>query len=350
MKIVTRRLVAFLWRYRKEALLLTYFLFIGLASAGIWIFYDHHNGHKDKTVAALAFEEEHQIVHMVVRRSKNTPEDRRGPRVKNRDVDFPLAPKTPTIKAWEANAVTVTGLVEGNAQIAIVIDDLGVVRDKTLAIIDFKAPLTLSFLPYAADLYDVTRLARSKGHELMVHLPMEPHGNMDPGPHALITGVSRQKMLQELSFNLSQFAGYVGFNNHMGSAFTEDTSGLNLILNEAKKRGLLILDSRTSRKSLLAKMATDKDIPNVTRDFFLDNKRDVSYILHQLQKLETMALRRGNAIAIGHPYAETIEALSLWLPSLKEKGITIVPLSYLIKEKYDKILLAKASKLSITAH
>jgi len=184
-------------------------------------------------------------------------------------------------------------------------------------------------------------LARSHGHELLVHLPMEPKGDVDPGPHAMLTNMSNRKILQDLDFDLSRFTGYVGVNNHMGSAFTEDRQGLNIVLNEVHKRGLLVLDSLTTPNSLLAKMATGKNIPNMTRNIFLDNKQNVTYILNQLAKLEHMARRRGHAIAIGHPYGETVRALSLWLPTLKQKGIIVVPLSYLVKRKYDRILLAK---------
>jgi polysaccharide deacetylase 2 family uncharacterized protein YibQ len=172
---------------------------------------------------------------------------------------------------------------------------------------------------------------------------MEPKGAFDPGPHALLMHVSPEKMRADLIFNLSRFDGYVGLNNHMGSAFTEDRESLDLILDEVQRRGLLVLDSRTSRKSLLAEMSTDRNIPNITRDFFLDNEQDVDYIFAQLAKLEDMARRKGSAIAIGHPYAETIQALTLWLPTLKARGITVVPLSYLVKRKYDGIRLAKGS-------
>ncbi len=312
--------IVFLWVYRKEVLSLAYLFLVGGAFGTIWIFHDS-NSVNVKT--ELAFEENHKIIEVVIADRETSVET------------------TETVEvAWKANAVKVVALVDDQPQISIIIDDLGMVRDRTFGIINLKAPLTLSFLPYAPELQHVTRYARGQGHELMVHLPMEPKGDKDPGPHAMLTGVSDHKMMEDLYFNLSQFDGYVGINNHMGSAFTEDFRGLDLILSEVQKRGLLVLDSRTSQKSLFAKMAADRDIPNMTRDIFLDNEQDVTYILGQLEKLERMALRRGSAIAIGHPYRQTIEALSLWLPTMKAKGIAVVPLSHLIKKKYEKIFVA----------
>ncbi len=332
--------IAFLWTYRKEALALVYLFFVGMAFGAIWIFHDKNSEN------TLAFEEDHESIAVEIIEHKRPGTNSRVPQ--NIIPDDPI--KTPIEQAWKRNAVKVTGHGADKARISIVIDDLGVVRDKTRGIINLPGPLTLSFLPYARNLKTVTRLARDRGHELMIHMPMEPRGDKDPGPHALRVGVSDQQMLKDLHFNLSQFEGYVGLNNHMGSAFTENPAGLELILTEVKKRGLLVLDSRTSRKSLLAKMASEKNIPNMTRDYFLDNQQNVEYILGQLVKVENMARKKGSAIAIGHPYAETIEALSIWLPTLKEKNIVIVPLSHIFKEKYQKIILARDKPEILSAH
>jgi uncharacterized protein len=73
---------------------------------------------------------------------------------------------------------------------------------------------------------------------------------------------------------------------------------------------------------------------------FLDNVRDVDAIMGQLEKLEKIAKSKGIAVAIGHPYRVTVSALEKWIPTLKDKGISIVPISQIIKEKYADTLLA----------
>ncbi len=329
-----RAKVILLWLYRREIISLLYLLMLGIAFAAIWKFQESSD---EAAPDALAFEENHKIIDVVI--SGGQP-----------PVGAVEIPAYPTKESWQNNAVRVSATIGNKPQIAIIIDDLGVVRDKTLAMIDIAAPLTLSFLPYAPDLPDLTDLARRRGHELMLHLPMEPKGDNNPGPHALQTEDPDGKIRQDIAFDLSRFSGYVGINNHMGSAFTEDRRGLAILLDEVGKRGLLVLDSRTSPKSLLAAMATQRAIPNMTRDIFLDNEQDVSYIMGQLAKLEQVARRRGNAVAIGHPYSQTIQALSRWLPTLQQKGIAIVPLSHLVQRKYDRILLAKAKAAASSTH
>jgi hypothetical protein len=72
--------------------------------------------------------------------------------------------------------------------IVIVIDDMGLDKTSSRRVLDLPAPLTVSFLPYARDLPEQARAARSRGHELMLHMPMEPTSRaLDPGPNALLT-------------------------------------------------------------------------------------------------------------------------------------------------------------------
>ena len=74
--------------------------------------------------------------------------------------------------------------------VAVVIDDVGIDRPHSKRAWELPGPLTMSFLPYAKDLREQARAARARGHELMLHLPMEPTGRADPGPNALLVSLS----------------------------------------------------------------------------------------------------------------------------------------------------------------
>ena len=58
--------------------------------------------------------------------------------------------------------------------IAVLIDDLGLNRPNTRRTTALPAPLTMAFLTYAGDLEAQTARARAAGHELLLHVPMEP--------------------------------------------------------------------------------------------------------------------------------------------------------------------------------
>ncbi|WP_321391088.1 divergent polysaccharide deacetylase family protein [Emcibacter sp.] len=346
---LVRDLAGITWHWRKQALLTAYLLLMGFALGVIYI-YATGRGHEPTTTAQaiipvqeqqvvtvekvlpIPFEEGHQQTEVVV----SLPDLEVAPSFPRTETRLPESPPL-----WKANAVAVGGLIPGQPQISIVIDDLGILKDNTRRLINMQPGLTLSFLPYATDLEPQTDLARRKGHELMLHLPMQPRGDALPGPHALKADLGQEELLGQILWNLDRFDGYVGINNHMGSAFTEDYDGISQLLSVVRERGLLVLDSKTTNNSVLAGLAEQKDIPHAVRDVFLDNTQDVDYILGQLDKLEEYARRHGSAVAIGHPYDETIAALELWLPKLREKGITLVPLSHIVEGKYRKTMIAQ---------
>jgi polysaccharide deacetylase 2 family uncharacterized protein YibQ len=218
--------------------------------------------------------------------------------------------------------------------IAIVIDDLGLVRDRTQATIDLPAPLTLAFLPYAEGVSAFAETAKARGHELLVHMPMEPSkANTDPGPGALLTSLSDEELARRLNHNLTQFSGYAGINNHMGSRFTQSAKGMELVVAELQQRGLFFLDSRTTGASAARDAAVTAQLPYAERDVFLDNHREAPYLALQLSEVERLARRNGSAIAIGHPHAVTVAALRQWLGTLEAKGFELVPVSRIVEQR-----------------
>jgi polysaccharide deacetylase 2 family uncharacterized protein YibQ len=228
---------------------------------------------------------------------------------------------------WIRNAVT-SNAPEDRPRVAIIIDDMGMDRKHTKAAIDLPAPLTMAFLPYAGDLKSQTEAARAKGHELLVHVPMEPmNGALDAGPAVLKAGETPEEFMATLDKDLSAFDGYVGINNHMGSKMTQDRAGMRRLMAELKKRGLLFIDSRTINNSVAADEAAKAHIPYAVRNVFLDNDETSEAVEGALQQVEKRALKNGLAIAIGHPREETINALRAWIPTLKEKGISLIPVS-----------------------
>lgn len=247
-------------------------------------------------------------------------------------VALPAAP-TPSSGAWLANALPPVD-AQGKAMIAIVIDDVGVDRSNAERAIDLPAPVTLSLMSYADDLPSLAANARARGHELMLHLPMQP---LDPtvnaGTNSLRIDQSPSELIATLDWALARFDGYIGVNNHMGSAFTRQAGSMAVVLGELHKRGLMFLDSRTVADTAGGAIAIRLGLPHLDRDIFLDNDPSASAIAAQLAELERVAHEKGFAIGIGHPYPSTIEALQRWIPELESRGIVIVPVSTILRKK-----------------
>lgn len=265
------------------------------------------------------------------------PKARRGatPQLdEGRAPDLPQARVTPPVQQarvpWRRFAQA-TPEVNGRPTITVVIDDLGVDRKRTARAIDLPAPLTLSFLTYASGLERQAASARASGHELLVHVPMEPVGkNVDPGPNVLEIGMGHDAIRQRLDWGLSRFSAYVGVNNHMGSRFTANRNGMAVVMAELKRRGLLFLDSRTTGATVGPALAREYQVPLAQRNVFLDNVNTVAAVNARLEETEELARRRGFAVAIGHPRDATLKALERWLAALPERGFVLVPLSAII--------------------
>jgi uncharacterized protein len=209
--------------------------------------------------------------------------------------------------------------------LVIVIDDLGESVQQARALAQLSFPVTFSVLPHNSRTREVVELARANGKDLLLHLPMEPTGypyTANPGPGALFVGMPAHDLLSVLEDNLKRVPGAIGVNNHMGSLFTEDGPGMRTILTELKLRNLFFLDSITSPRSVAPALSRELQVGLLRRDIFLDNVQDVDLIVYQLRKAEKLAITKGLAIAIGHPYPETIQALQQW-DSIRNGGVKI---------------------------
>lgn len=217
----------------------------------------------------------------------------------------------------------------GPARIALVFDDMGVDRRLSAEVIALPGPLTVSFLPYAEHLTEQVSAAKRAGHEVMLHLPMEPEGRASPGPNALLMALDDDEIRRRLVLNLDRFSGYVGVNNHMGSRFTADAAKMGLVIAVLHERGLFFLDSRTSPRSVGLAVARAAGVPSIARDVFLDHDPRLFPIEGQLRETVAIARKHGQASAIGHPHPGTIAAVRAWLEA-RDPGLVLVSVSSLL--------------------
>ncbi len=230
-------------------------------------------------------------------------------------------------------------------KIAIVIDDVGMNIKQSHAAINLPPEVTLAMLPYAKSVKSMAAKAKSKGHELIIHTPMEAiSDDVALGSLALRSDMDQKKFREEFNKITKSFEGYVGVNNHMGSRLTQNPEAMGLLMSELKKRGLYFLDSRTINTSIAAETAAQKNVPTAIRDVFLDHENTPEFIAQALKNTEAVARRRGSAIAIGHPKGITMAALRQWIPTLEAKGFELVPLSRVINKPNRMVKRTKPQK------
>jgi uncharacterized protein len=221
--------------------------------------------------------------------------------------------------------------------IAIVIDDLGAAEARTRDAIALPDEVTLSFLPYPKATPELSRRAHRAGHEVIVHIPMEPTGHENPGPMALKTNADPYELARTVDWALSRVSYYDGANNHMGSRFTSSYQSLAPVMQVLASRNLFFLDSRTTADTQAETAARDAGMLTGARDVFLDNEDDSNAVERQLARLEKVALRKGSAIAIGHPHHETLAAVQRWSMNVQARGFRLVPLKTVLEMRASKV-------------
>ena len=214
--------------------------------------------------------------------------------------------------------------------IALLIGGMGLNESLTRTAINRLPPeVSLGFAPYGENLQQQANDARSRGHELYIHLPMEPFGypSIDPGPHTLLTSVPAQKNLDSLHWHLSRFSGYAGVTNYLGAQFASNNDAISPILKELGKRGLIYVDDGSKGLSRATQLAGILGLNARSAVVNLDGDGTPASVLAALQKLEAQARHSGIAIATGSGLPSTIEAIDQWAQGLAGRNILLVPVS-----------------------
>lgn len=215
---------------------------------------------------------------------------------------------------------------------AIIIDDIG--EDKAMAEQFFRleAPLTYSILPHSRYQRELAKDAFRRGYQVMLHLPMEPNEYpwVDPGPGALLTGMTPDERIAQLKIDLAAVPHIQGVNNHMGSKMTAMADQMRQIFTILKKRDLFFIDSRTTAATQCRSAARLFNLAFAERDVFLDHVQSREAIAKQIEEFINVAEINGRAIAIGHPHPETHAVLSEKMPEIRER-LRLVPASELAR-------------------
>lgn len=263
-------------------------------------------------------------------------------------LSFAPAPNltyTPTTAHLQSNA-SLAATEEAQAaskRIAIVIDDFGNGMTGTAEMMKLPFPFTVAVMPFMPTTKADAETAHKLGHDVIVHMPMEPNRGKKEwlGPGAITTDLNDAEIRKRVEAAIDNVPFAVGMNNHMGSKVTADERVMRIVLQVCKERGLFFLDSRTTFKTVIPKIAAEVDVPLVSNDVFLDDVYSVAHISKQIGMLRKHLEEHEKCIAIGHvgPSGKKTAAVLLSsTPSLRENAV-IVKLSELVRRSGDQQIL-----------
>jgi len=242
--------------------------------------------------------------------------------------------------AWTKNKSLKYLLFNNNkfsGKVSIIIDDFGNHGEGTNEMLtNIQRPLTCAIMPFMPYTKEEAELAHKLGHEVIIHIPMEPHiGNPSwLGEKGITTLLPTEDIIRIVTEAIEEVPHAVGVNNHMGSKATENRRVVEAIIKVLKEKNMYIVDSRTSPNSVIREIAEEFGVKVFERDVFLDNSKDVYNIKKQIKELELVAERKKIAIGIGHVGPEggsvTAKAIQEMIPEIESMGLEIVTVSNLI--------------------
>jgi uncharacterized protein len=215
-------------------------------------------------------------------------------------------------------------------RIAIIVSGLGVSANTTAdAISKLPEAVTLSFVPYGADVTALATRARTSGHEILLQVPMEPfdYPDNDPGPQTLLTTLTPQQNIDRLYTVMGKIQGYVGMTNTMGARFTASEDALSPILHETAKRGLIYVDDGSNPRSAASRIAGAGNLAFVHADVTLDAVTTPKEIDRALDRLEMTAREHNFAVGMASALPVSIDRIAAWAKAAESRGLLLVPIS-----------------------
>lgn len=202
-------------------------------------------------------------------------------------------------------------------KLAIIIDDVSTKHQKE-KILDIGYKVNMAFLPPTKIHPNSAQIAQNLPF-YMIHFPMEASSAFkSEEENTLKVKDSYEKIEKRVEDLRKWYPNAIYTNNHTGSVFTENEEAMDKLFKALKKYDFIFVDSRTSSKSVVEKLALKYEMPYIVRNTFIDNEKDFDYVQNQLKIAIDIAKKRGYAIAIGHPHSITIEVLKKSKDLLKD--------------------------------
>jgi uncharacterized protein len=209
-------------------------------------------------------------------------------------------------------------------QLSIVIDDLGNGRAQADSLFRMAYPLTISVLPHEANSEEIAEEAHRRGYEVMLHLPMASRAGDKDEAIELQSGMAPGTVEKTFAAMLDTVLYAAGVNNHEGSLSTADQKLMDELMPLLHERKLFFIDSRTTAATVAETAAHGAGVATARRNVFLDDERSAPAIRKQFALAIRDAQEKGSALAIGHPYPETLDALNEMLPQAERQGVRLV--------------------------
>lgn len=204
--------------------------------------------------------------------------------------------------------------------------------------------VAFSFSPYTAHNAESIISSRQTGHETYVDLllPSKDVLKSDNGPMALDLIISKDDAIQRFEKLLNTGAPIGGIVINDGIADDSNQEMLEALIDEAGKRGLLIIDATLS--PTIDKLHKE-GVAHAKADFIIENIYDREKIRDIIKNAENIALEKGAVLIVAEAKPVIVVELVKWMETFSpqmtyeqmknkaiEKPLAVVPVSNLVVE------------------
>jgi polysaccharide deacetylase 2 family uncharacterized protein YibQ len=204
-------------------------------------------------------------------------------------------------------------------RLAIVVYDCGYDPTRDAEWLKFPEKITLAIIPFG----------------VLIHIPMEPESPVSDRTERfrLRRGMSGEEMDALLGRMIRENSWASGVSNHMGSAFTADPESMAALAALLKSRGLFLLDSMTTSRSVAVSVARKAGIPVARRDVSFDADMSPEEMRRRWERAMSIAKKKGKAILLCPGRRESLQAILDLVPDLGAEGIRAVTMDDLFARK-----------------
>ena len=230
-------------------------------------------------------------------------------------------------------------VVVGKPQLCIIVDDFGNFDGPLLdAFCALETKITFAIIPGLPFTQIAMQKAVKAGHEVIIHIPMQPENeSTDPGANAITSRMTEKEIYDRVRSFFAEIPAAKGANQHMGSLITQDRTLLRAALTYLAEKNYFFIDSRTTAQTVALEVSKDLGIAFEERNIFLDAPANSDAVLQdKLKDLQRLLDTKRRALVITHCHDRgRLERLKTFIDEAQKMGFEIVPASEYVKKRVE---------------
>ncbi|MCK9329482.1 MAG: divergent polysaccharide deacetylase family protein [Candidatus Cloacimonetes bacterium] len=221
--------------------------------------------------------------------------------------------------------------VTGFNKLCIIIDDFGGYDGDLLdKFCQTDQAVTFAIIPQLTHSKTVMHKAVKSGHEVIVHIPMQPeNGNIKLTDNTITDKLSNQEIYDQIKSFFTELNYAIGANNHMGSKITQSKPLMQSILKYFVEKDFYFIDSFTIASSIAYTTAQEMGLASARRNLFLDAPENSDEVLSQrIENLKQLKDKQQDVLVITHCFDEDrLIRLNKFIIEARKMGFELVPAS-----------------------